>query len=148
MNTGMAEEMLNRYDEAHRSWTMESAMWGSISVYEEWKKVRTELLQYLDQIEQLKQDREGIMKYLSNTEMTASGEPAMIFMKLLVGLFEQNGGKNFLALTVENKDKSARYSINIQNLNGELSIEEKLQQQEDEIKRLQEELDGCKHESK
>lgn len=91
--------------------------------------------------DELKQQREGIMNYLSNLHMTASGEPAMIFMEMLVGLFEQNGGKNFLTLTVEKPDKSKRYSITIQNLNGELSPAEKMEALEKERNAL---LEGLK----
>jgi hypothetical protein len=104
------------------------------------KEHAIQLQQTREELKQEKKEREGVMNYLSDVNMTASGEPATIFMEMLVGLFEQNGGKNFLTVTIERKDKSARYSITIVNLNGELSASDKLQKQEDEIQSLRTEL--------
>jgi hypothetical protein len=72
--------------------------------------------------------------------MSVAGEPARTFLQLLVELFEQNGGKNFLSITLETPDKSKRYEVRIVNLNGELSVTEKLNQYEEEIRQLQDKL--------
>ncbi|SFJ64460.1 hypothetical protein SAMN02799624_05343 [Paenibacillus sp. UNC496MF] len=72
--------------------------------------------------------------------MSVNGELGRVFLQLLVELFEQNGGKNFLTMTMETPDKSKRYEIRIANLNGDLSVGEKLNQQEAEIQQLKEQL--------
>lgn len=78
-------------------------------------------------------------------DMKVSGEPAKYFMALLVDFFEQNGGTNFLTLTLQNQEK--KYGITIQNCNGELTPAEKMQLMADEIKSLKEELFQYKGES-
>lgn len=57
-------------------------------------------------------------------DMRLSGDTAKLFMIMLVNLFEQNGGKNFLTTTLEGKGK--RYGITITNLDGEDSPAERL----------------------
>jgi hypothetical protein len=74
--------------------------------------------------------------------MGISGRPAQIFLQLLVELFEHNGGKNFLAITTETQDKSKRYEIRITNLNGEISVVDKLNQYEEEIAHLKKQLEN------
>jgi hypothetical protein len=82
-------------------------------------------------LHELNVDEQGI-------NMKLSGDPAKFFMKTLVEFFEQNGGKNFLTLTVENQDK--KYGITIQNCHGEESPAEKLQGLSEEVQSLKNEL--------
>lgn len=56
--------------------------------------------------------------------MKIGGASGKAFMAALVKFFEDNGGKNFLAMTVEMD--GFKYQIEIRNLNGELSAAEKL----------------------
>lgn len=77
-------------------------------------------------------------------EMKVSGEPAKLFMSLLIDLFEQNGGKNFLTITVHNQEK--KYGITIQDCNGLLSPAEKMQSMSEEIESLKQELARMKGE--
>lgn len=86
-------------------------------------------------LHELKVDEKGL-------DMKLSGEPARFFMKTLVDFFEQNGGKNFLTLTVENQDK--KYGITIQNHHGEETPAEKMQKMKQENEILKEELKSYK----
>ncbi|WP_245640056.1 hypothetical protein [Paenibacillus dakarensis] len=94
----------------------------------------------LGKIEQLEKEKELTLKRVQDTDFTASGQPAMVFYEMLTQLFEQNGGKNFLTITLEKRDKSGRYSVTIRNLNGELSEAEKLDQMEQEAKKYRKAL--------
>lgn len=58
-------------------------------------------------------------------DMSMSGERAKLFMASLIEFFQQNGGVNFLTLTVNNGQNS--FAINIQNLKGEDSPAQKIQ---------------------
>lgn len=64
-------------------------------------------------------------------DMGLSGEPAKIFINSLVDFFYQNGGKNFLSMTVANK--SDKFSIVVQNCNGIDSTAEKLKRLEMQV---------------
>ncbi|WCK57129.1 hypothetical protein PP175_28485 (plasmid) [Aneurinibacillus sp. Ricciae_BoGa-3] len=66
--------------------------------------------------------------------MKLGGEHAKLFLDMFVSFFEQNGGKNFLTLTLQNKEK--KYAINIENCYGKETSAEKLQRQEAIIKQL------------
>lgn len=61
-------------------------------------------------------------------DLSLSGEPAKLFMQTLIEFFKQNGGKNFLSLTVD--DGKNKYSISIENCNGTLTSAEKMTQLE------------------
>jgi hypothetical protein len=71
--------------------------------------------------------------------MKLSGDAAMTFLQMLIQIFEQNGGKNFLTMTVE-RDTDTRYGIEIRNLNGEMSAAEKLKMLEEENEQLKKQL--------
>ena len=62
-------------------------------------------------------------------DLELSGEPAKNFMKLLINFFKQNGGENYLAMTFEYGEN--KYSINIENCNGEKSIAEEMKKIKD-----------------
>lgn len=62
-------------------------------------------------------------------DMSLSGEPAKTFMASLIQFFKQNGGKNFLCQTVEFDNGTEKYSVTIQNCNGELTPAEELEHQ-------------------
>ena len=81
--------------------------------------------------------------------MKLGGEPANLFMGMLVGFFEENGGENFLTTTIQSPLK--RYEITIRNLDGIDSPAEKLGRIEEEkhelhavLSRLQAYLDFSK----
>ena len=59
-------------------------------------------------------------------DMTIGGDAAKLFMCNLVRFFEQNGGQNFLTLSVEDAKNS--YSITIQNNNGDATPAKKLKE--------------------
>jgi hypothetical protein len=63
-------------------------------------------------------------------DISLSGEQAKIFMGSLIEFFKQNGGENFLTLTVNDKDNN-KFAINIQNCNGIDTPAEKLQRFEE-----------------
>lgn len=67
-------------------------------------------------------------------DMSLSGEQAKIFMCSLIQFFEQNGGENFLTLTVQGQGK--KYSITIQDCSKELTPAEKLEKLEKENAKL------------
>lgn len=61
-------------------------------------------------------------------DMRLSGVHAMNMLEAFVDLFETNGGKNFLTTTLEAPARNKRYEVTINNLNGELSSAEKINQ--------------------
>jgi hypothetical protein len=67
-------------------------------------------------------------------DLSLTGEIAKAFMQNLVQMFKDNGGKNFLTLTV--MDKENKYAITIQNCNGTDTPAEKLQRLSEEIAAL------------
>jgi hypothetical protein len=77
-------------------------------------------------------------------DMRLSGEPAMMFMKMFVDLFEQNGGKNFLTITLKNQDN--KYAITIQNCNCVDTPAEKLSNMKELLSNTVEELKGYREE--
>jgi hypothetical protein len=80
------------------------------------------------------------MKYDENgLEMSLSGEPAKLFLRMLVDLFEQNGGENFLTMTIHNQDK--KYEITIVNQNGKDTPAEKVERLQKEIEQLKDDND-------
>lgn len=76
----------------------------------------------------------SLKKIFNEVDFTLDGESSKIFMESLIQIFQQNGGKNFLTITCENHEN--KYSITIQNCNGSISVQEKLQQLEKENKVL------------
>lgn len=64
-------------------------------------------------------------------DMSLSGEDAQMFMFSLVKMCEQAGGKNFLTITVNYKND--KYSITIENCNGNDTPAEKMQRLEEEL---------------
>lgn len=64
-------------------------------------------------------------------DMSLSGEMARAYMVGLIGMFERNGGKNFLTVTIEGQGK--KYGITIQDCTKELTPAEKLEKLEKEF---------------
>lgn len=67
-------------------------------------------------------------------DMSLSGEQAKIFMSSLIEFFKQNGGENFLTLTVNDGDNN-KFAINIQNCNGIDTPAEKLQRLDNQLEK-------------
>jgi hypothetical protein len=65
--------------------------------------------------------------------MSLSGEYAQLFMQMLMEFFKQNGGENFLTLTVNDR-KGNKYAIIIENCNGVDTPAEKLNRMKDSLK--------------
>jgi hypothetical protein len=66
-------------------------------------------------------------------DFTIGGENAKVFFNMLIQVFKQNGGKNFLCQTMQAINGNEKYSITIQNCNGVLSPEEKLSKLQQEV---------------
>jgi len=71
-------------------------------------------------------------------EMALSGEPAKMFMFLLIQFFKENGGENYL--TMEFQDTENKYEVTIVNQNGNDTPSAKLGRQEAIIRKYQEAL--------
>src|SRR5690625_3664304 len=69
-----------------------------------------------------------------------SGEAGRAFAAILLKFFEDNGGKNFFSFDVEKDEMNL--NVTIQNLNGELSVTDKLNQLQAENTKLKKELKG------
>lgn len=82
-------------------------------------------------LHELKADEHGL-------QMSLSGEPAKMFMHLLIQFFKENGGENYL--TMEVHDENNKYEITIVNQNGQDTPSEKLYRQEMIISRYEEAL--------
>lgn len=72
-------------------------------------------------------------------DMRLSGEQASIFMASLVQLFKQNGGENFLTVTVEGQGE--KYAITIQDCSKTLTPAEKLAEMKQENEELKKRLE-------
>lgn len=68
-------------------------------------------------------------------DMKLSGDSAKAFMYILIEFFKQNGGQDFLTLTMA--DKENKYAINIQNCNGTDTPAEKMAREEQIAKEYQ-----------
>jgi len=105
---------------------------------EKYVPLEKELDELKQEIEKLISPNVDYLKYeKGQIDMSLSGQHAMNIMEAFVDLFEQNGGKNFLTMTLERKKSNDRYSIVINNLNGEFSAAEKLTAMEKERDELQ-----------
>jgi len=69
-------------------------------------------------VHEMHYDKDGL-------NLKLGGQAAMMFLSTLIELFETNGGRNFLSMTVH-KDE-IKYAITIQNCNGVDSPSEKLE---------------------
>lgn len=69
-------------------------------------------------------------------DMSLSGEQASFFMCMLIQLFKQNGGDNFLTMTFEGQGE--KYAITIQDCTKTLTPAEKLEQLQKENQELRE----------
>lgn len=67
-------------------------------------------------------------------DMSLTGEQARVFMCMLIELFQQNGGDNFLTMTFGGQGK--KYALTIQDCSKTLAPAEKLDQLEKENKEL------------
>jgi hypothetical protein len=89
------------------------------------------------QVHELHYDKDGL-------NLKVGGQTAMFFLQHLVELFQVNGGKNFLTMTVHKDD--IKYAITIQNCNGVDTPSEKLERQEKEIELLRKRIEEvCSH---
>lgn len=73
-------------------------------------------------------------------EMQIEGEPAKLFLAMLIGTFEQNGAENYLTTTIDYKEH--HYAVTIQNCDGTLTPEEKIGRLQRERDALLEDLRG------
>lgn len=64
-------------------------------------------------------------------DVSLQGEVARVYMECFINLFEQNGGKNFLTVTMTGQGK--KYGITIQDCTKELTPAEKLEKMEKEF---------------
>lgn len=76
-------------------------------------------------------------------DMSLSGEQGKLFMITLIQFFKDNGGENFLNLTINDKHNN-KYAINIENCNGKFTSAEKLNMLGDEIKEIKEYINSEK----
>lgn len=72
------------------------------------------------------------LPYDGGVKFGVDGIPGQMFLAVLVSFFEQNGGKNYITITVNN-DK-AHYDITIRNCDGTLTPAEKIVQLEAGLK--------------
>ena len=75
-------------------------------------------------------------------ELMLSGEPVRSFFAMLLQMLEQNGGENYLSVTLENG--TDKYAITVQNCKGTLTPAEKIAKPEAENAALQKRLDAAK----
>jgi hypothetical protein len=69
--------------------------------------------------------------------MTLEGIPAKTFLNAIVDFFYQNGGKNFLSLTVNDKNNN-HFEITVKNCNGIDTPAEKINRLEKTILKMAE----------
>ncbi len=65
-------------------------------------------------------------------DMTISGEYAKAFFNAIIGIFDQNGAKNYFTTTVDIEGRKGRYAFTIEKAGGQ-TVAEKLAELEDKI---------------
>jgi uncharacterized coiled-coil DUF342 family protein len=113
------------------------AYWGKIGLLElELEQVKAER----DELKELTINRMEIENGKIN--FAISGEAVKVFAACLLRFFEDNGGKNFFSFDAVRE--GMKFSVSITNLNGELSVSDKLNQLSAEAESLRTELSALK----